>query len=41
MPLELNYAVVVELEDGRIRRGRECATLEEALRAAESDVRAT
>jgi ketosteroid isomerase-like protein len=41
MPLELNYAIVVELEDGRIRRGREYATLEDALRAAESDVRAT
>jgi ketosteroid isomerase-like protein len=35
MPLELNYAVVHELSDGKLRRGREYATLDEALRAAE------
>ena len=35
MPLELDYAMVVELEDGRIRHGREYATVEEARAAAE------
>ena len=39
MPLELNYAMVVELEDGRIRRGREYQTLDEALRAAQATAR--
>lgn len=37
MPLELNYAVVHELsDDGKLLRGREYATVEDALRAAES-----
>jgi ketosteroid isomerase-like protein len=40
MPLELNYALAAELEDGRLRRGREYATLEEALRAASRSPRA-
>ena len=36
MPLELNYAVVCELRDGRLVSGREFATFEGAVAAAES-----
>jgi ketosteroid isomerase-like protein len=38
MPLELNYALVAEVEDGLIRRGREYATAEQAFAAARSAV---
>jgi ketosteroid isomerase-like protein len=34
MPLDIDYAIVCELEDGKMRRGREYSTLDEALQAA-------
>jgi ketosteroid isomerase-like protein len=34
VPVELDYALVVELCDGRIIRGREFATVDQALEAA-------
>jgi ketosteroid isomerase-like protein len=38
MPLELNYALVAEFEDGLVRRGREYATADQAFAAARSAV---
>jgi ketosteroid isomerase-like protein len=41
MPLELDYAAIFELEDGKVRWGREYATVAEALAAAAHEARSS